>query len=224
MAQFAKKFAMDLSETVTKANGKKEHKRIATVQIPFPTLEEFGIQAKQAVYGEDDTKTGAVKGQPAFDGGVPVYDDSKMDWLQQAIVDKVKAYSRNRFLKGELKAGMSLAEDFDTLTADTQRTGEALKLRREAKDSFQAYLAKLGKQAATVTVFGDLFFNSNRVLASASDKYVGALDKWVGQWVDTLDDAAKTRFMPKLTELNESITAAKAKDDLEADLEDAVAA
>lgn len=219
MAGFTHKFALDLSEKVKLANGKKEHKKVATVNIPTPILQDFGITAEQATYGDDaDAAKGQIKGQPAFENGVPLYADPKWDWLQQAILFRISATSRNRFIKGELKPGASLAEDFDSLTAETARTGEALALRREARVSFEAYLQKLSKKQPTVQLLGELFFNSAKVLASAGDKYVEALGKYVGEWLDTLDDAQKTRFAPKVAELQESINNATAANTVDDDL------
>lgn len=218
--KFTHHFNMDLSKKVKLANGKKEHKKIATVSIPFPTLSDFGINATQATYTADDAKADPSKtvGAPAFENGVPLYSDAAMDWLQEAIVFKVSATSRNRFTEGALKQGASLAEDFEALTAETARTGEALALRREARTSFEAYLGKLGKKASTVQMLGELFFNSAKVLASAGEKYVSALSKYVGEWIDTLDDASKTRFTPKLAELQDSINNAQQASDLDDDL------
>lgn len=218
--KFSHHFSLDLSEKVKLPNGRKEHKKVATVSIPTPILQDFGIDAKQYIYTAEDAAKDPknVAGSAAFDNGVPVYAEPVADWLQQAILFRISATSRNRFVKGELKPGASLAEDFEALTAETARTGEALALRREARTSFEAYLQKLGKKQATVGLLGELFFNSAKVLASAGEKYVEALSKYAGEWIDTLDDASKTRFTPKLAELQESINNATSKTDLDDDL------
>lgn len=215
---FKHKFTMELSEKVTLPGGKKKHKKVGEASIPTPVLDDFGIQAKQAVWDETDEKQGKVKGEPAFENGIPIYDDPKMDWLQNAILFRVSANSRNKFTKGALKAGASIPDDFDSLTAETARSGEALALRREAKASFETYLHKLNKKAPTVQMLGELFFNSSKVLASAGEKYVEALSKYVGEWIDTLEDASKTRFAPKIQELQESINNAQSASDLDDDL------
>jgi hypothetical protein len=212
---FKHKFTMDLSEKVALPGGKKKHKKVGEATIPVPVLADFGIDAKQAVYDETNEKTGAVKGEPAFENGVPIYDDPKYDWLMNAILFRVSANSRNKFSKGQLKPGAQIPEDFDQLTAETARSGEALALRRDARASFEAYLGKLNKKQATVQMLGELFFNSAKVLASAGDKYVEALSKYVGDWIDTLDDQQKARFTPKIAELQESIQNAQGADDLD---------
>lgn len=222
-AQFAHAVKMELAETVERPGKKAKREKIAEVNVPVPTLADFGITAKQAVATEQDVKDGNAKavGEPmvvADSNGVPVYEDPRHYWLQSAIIKAVFQQSRNKFLKGNLKPGMSLAEDFDALTAESARTGDALALRREAKADFEAYLGKLGKKAATVGMLSELFYGSNKVLSSAGEKYVEALGKYVGEWLDTLDDAKKTRFAPKIAELQESINAASNKEDLDSDL------
>lgn len=212
---FKNTMVMVLSEKVTKPNGKKEHQEVGKVNIPLPVLADFGIEQKPALYEADDAKTGAVKGQPAFDDGVPMYADPKWDWLQQAIAAKVAAMVRNRFKGGKLKAGAVIPQDFEQLTAETQRTGEALALRRDAKVSFEAYLQAQNKKATTVQVLGELFYNSAKVLASASESYRNALAQHVQAWIPTLDDASKTRFAPKIMELEESINNAQNQEALD---------
>lgn len=217
---FKHKFQLALSEKVTLPNGTKKHKEVGKVEIPTPILQDFGIQAEQSVWTADDAKADPTRkvGEPAFENGVPVYADPKQDWLQQAIVFRISATSRNRFTKGALKPGATLAEDFDALTAETARTGEALALRRDARVSFEQYLQKLNKKAPTVAMLGELFFQSQKVLPSAGQKYVEALAKYVGEWIDTLEDANKTRFAPKIAELQESINAATQQSEIDDDL------
>lgn len=212
---FANKMILVLSEKVLKANGKKEHQEVGRVNIPIPVLTDFGITAAPALYEADDAKTGAVKGQPAFDDGVPMFHDPKWDWLQQAIAAKVAAMVRNRFKDGKLKAGAVIPEDFEQLTAETQRTGEALALRRDAKVSFEAYLQKQNKKATTVSILGELFYNSAKVLQSAGENYRNALAQHAAAWIPSLTDAEKTRFAPKIMELQESINAAANQETLD---------
>ena len=213
---FANKMVLVLSEKVQLANGKKEHKEVGRVQIPFPTLSDFGIKdAVAATYEKDDPTIGAVKGQPAFEDGVPLFNDPRYDWLQQAIAAKVAATVRNRFKEGKLKPGAVIPEDFEQLTAETQRTGEALALRRDAKISFEAYLQAQNKKAATVAVLGELFYNSAKVLQSAGANYIEALALHVGNWISSLKEEQKARFTPKILELQESINNAQGGNDLD---------
>lgn len=215
--KFANAFKLILSEKVTLPNGKKEHKEVGHSMVPFPTLADFGIQAEQAVQLDDKKQPVLVDGKtvPAFENGVPLYADPKLDWLQDAIVFRHAANVRNKFAKGVLKAGMTLPEDFDALLEQVGRSGDALALRREAKVSFEAFLQSIGKNAGTVQLLSDLFYNSAKVLPSAKPKYVEGLAVQVNKWLATLDEAKRSRFAPKLTELAESISAAQGGTDLD---------
>jgi hypothetical protein len=197
---FKSAFTLILRETV---NGK--HKEVGKATIPCPTLADFGLSAAQA---KDDA------GNPATDNGLPVYEDPKAQWLQDAIQLAVSVKVRNRFQKGQLKAGQTLPEDFDSLTAESARTGEALVLRREARADFENFLRSLQKAEPIVARLGEMFWLSNKVLSTASEKYLEAITHYAERWVAQLDDAKKSRFAPKITELQESINAATSEDDL----------
>lgn len=211
MAKFATAFKMKLNERqeVTLANGKKknENKEVGEAMIPCPILADFGIVAEQA----NDKETG----KPAFDNGLPLYADPRMDLLMDAVVNLISIRSRNKFENGKLKSGASLPEDFDALFEQSGRTGDALALRREAKVDFEAYLQKLGKKANTVALLSDVFQNSSKVLNGASENVVNALSSHVQNWIGTLDETKQARFSPKIKELQESINTAIAGVDLD---------
>src|SRR5688572_13180946 len=157
---FKHSFVLTLNKTKPTAGGKGKREEVGKATIPCPTLEDFGIQAKQAI----DEKTGA----PQVENGLPVYDDPKFQWLMDAIQGAVSVKHRNKFDGGTLKPGMQVAEDFEALTAESARTGEALKLRREARSDFENYLRSLNKKETVVTVLGGLFWDSAKALATAS--------------------------------------------------------
>lgn len=227
MTSFNKKFLLPLNKTVETGkldkNGKKEKERIQVgySEVPYPSLADFGITAEQAKDKEGKPEVG--------EDGIPIYAEDRFDWLQQAVASAVASKVRNYFVQGiktlpskENKtnvmvpdSGKMLPVDFETLTAESARSGEALKLRREAKAAFEAYLQKNNKPAAVVQALGELFFNSARVLGSASQKYVAALGMHTEAWTKTLSDEQTARFAPKLMELNESLNAAIEKEELD---------
>jgi hypothetical protein len=203
---FRNRFELVLNETVKTPGAKKgERKEVGKVMVPCPILSDFGINAAQA---KDD------KGELQYDNGLPVYDDSKFQWLMDAIQDKVSVKSRNKFDKGNLKPGMMLADDFDALTAESARTGAALALRREARADFENYLRSLDKKEAVIAVISDLFWNSSKVLGTASDKSLNAITHYAQRWVGQLSPEKGARFQPKIAELNESIQNATLEVDL----------
>lgn len=207
---FKHQFALDINKTVkAHPNAKGKREKVGSANVPCPTLDDFGIQAKQAL----DEKTN----QPAFENGLPVYDDVRMQWLMDAIQSAVAVRSRNKFdvNSGKLKPGMELAGDFEALTAESARTGEALILRREARASFENFLRKLNKKEPIVAMLSELFWNSSKVLGTVSPKYLEAITHYSTRWIqEELDEAQQNRFLPKITELQESITNASSEDDL----------
>ena len=205
--KFSAAFEMTLSERVELPNGKRQNKEVGKAKIPCPILSDFGIQAEQAVDKEN--------GKPAFNNGLPLYTDARMDFLQDAVQSLVSVRSRNKFEGGQLKAGMSLPEDFETLFETSGRTGEALAIRREARVSFEAYLQGLNKKAATVALLSDLFQNSSKVLNAAAPNFITALADHSVKWVEGLSETERLRFMPKISELQESINNAVSAQDLD---------
>jgi len=226
MANFTSKFKLPLSKTMETdkldKKGKKEKERVQVgyALVAYPTLADYGIAADVE---KDEQGKDKIDEQ-----GVPVYAIPQLDWLQQAIIGEISAKVRNYFVQS-IKAqpakenkeqilmvdgGKQLPVDFETLTAESARTGEALKLRREARASFENYLQALNKPVAVVQALGELFANSARVLGSASPKYVEALGFHVEAWSKGLTEAQAVRFQPKLQELGESLNAATESEEL----------
>lgn len=206
MSKFTGSFVMKLHERVELANGKKENKEVGKATIPCPILADFGVTAEQSKDKE---------GNLAFENGMPLYSDPRMDFLQSAVINMVALRNRNKFEKGKLRDGAELASDFDTLFEQSGGAGDALALRREARTSFELYLQQKGKKAAIVTLLSDIFQNSAKVLNGAADKVVQALSAHVEGWIDTLSEEQQARFMPKIKELQESINTAVKGVDLE---------
>lgn len=229
MSNFTATFKLPLNKTIPSPSGKLDSKgkiereriQVGYAVVSIPLLADFGITAEQA---KDD------KGALMFDEtGIPIYANDSMDWLQQSIGDKLASKVRNFFATAikaqpdkenkeqvlQPDAGKILPVDFDMLTAESARTGEALKLRREARASFETYLNSQNKPAPVVTALGELFNNSSRVLGSASPKYVEALGMHADAWSKILTPEQTARFKPKLIELQESINAATEKEELD---------
>jgi len=203
---FTNKFELTLNKTAI-VNGKNKYVEVGKASIPFPVLADFGITAEQE---KDD------KGQLVVIEGIPQYSDPKMDFLMGAVVSAVAAKARNRYKDGVLKPGLTIAEDFEALLADSVRTGDALALRREARVDFENYLRSLSKKDTVVAALGDLFWNSSKVIPvlQPDSQHLKAIKLYVTRWVDQLDEARATRFAPKLVEISESIDSVGKEEDL----------
>lgn len=195
-AKFGSMLSLKLNEKVVDDKGDKEFKEIATVSVPCPTVTDFGLSAVVKI--DDETK------QPEYDEGLPVYTDDTMNWLQSAIVNMVKAQTRNKFVKGVLKPDAKLAETFEELTAVSERSGEALKARHEARRSFMSYLEVKGKSTTVVKLLGGLFGDANSI-AVAKDDYVTALGAHTVAWIGTLNETDKVRYGRTIETLQEAI-------------------
>jgi hypothetical protein len=183
---FKKTMPFVINETVKdEETGINKYQEVAKIDLPIPLLADFGIEAEQS---KDEA------GKDEFDDdGIPVYSVDALDWLQSAILQQVKAQSRNKFVKGKLKDGQKLAETFAELVAVGERSGEALKARHAAKASFAAYLKSKNKKDVVVKLISDLFIDANSI-SVAKDDFVDALSAHITAWIPSLDESDKLRF------------------------------
>lgn len=186
-----------------------ENKEVAKVNLPVPSLSDFGLNAAIELDGNT----------PKVDeDGVPVYADPAYDWLMYAVLNQVKAQSRNKFIKGALRDGQSLASTFAELVAVGERTGEAMKARHDAKKSFASYLESQNKSATVVKVLSDLFHNESSIVTS-KDNFVVALQSHLGKWIPTLSAVDAGRFERKISSIDDQLTARnKSIEELAADM------
>jgi hypothetical protein len=209
---FKNTIKMPLNFTVKGPDGKGAYKEVGRVDVPYPVLADIGLAADVAK-NEDGTPK-------LTEAGVPVYAGAIADFVQSALLTATLNKARNRFdkdalKKGEIKLnpGMAIATNWDELTAESERTGEALALRRDARVDFEAYLRSLNKADNVVTRLGDLFYQSSKILGVSSEKALAALTSYSEDWIKQLDPAKATRFAPKIEELQESINAASGASD-----------
>jgi len=186
---------VDVSKKVEIAGqpGKNEYEKVGEVIIPIPTLEAFGIKdAKIKETGED---------------GLPVYEDEKLDWLFGSVVAACKAQARNKLISGtaDLKEGQKIAENFEELTAEGERKGnaEALKLAKEIQKSFAAFVQGLGKTAQTQAVLVGLFRNK-QALSLQTDENKNKMKGYLTQYAETLEEADLARYSKYLTSVEEA--------------------
>jgi hypothetical protein len=195
-----------------------ENKEIGKIKLPIPTLADFGINA--AIGQKQDDGTTAESDED----GIPLYSVPAYDWLMYAVVNQVKAQSRNKFNKAELREGQSLATTFAELVAVGERTGEAMKARYDAKKSFAAYLESDNKSAVIVKVLSDLFHNESAIV-TAQDKFVNALEGHLQKWIPTLTAVDAGRYERKINSIAEQLSARnKSLEELSADMAPAPAA
>lgn len=126
-----------------------EYKPVGSVAVFYPELSELGFDVQPTGYEVLNDK-GEVSGTSAEGTGFPVYADDKVQYLFDAALSSVKAAARNKLVSGTvtLKEGNKIAETVEELLATAERSGEALKNRREFLDAFKKFLATTGKSLA----------------------------------------------------------------------------
>lgn len=128
---------------VNKKEGGK-YVSVGSVDVPFFSLAEFGLDAESTGVDAD---------------GLPTYAVDSVQFVQDAISAAVRADARNKLVSGsvDLKAGCTIAANVAELIAKAERNGEALKLHALFVKEFIAYLAaSSGKKAAVQAVFAGL--------------------------------------------------------------------
>lgn len=149
-----------IKQTITinqKVDGK--YSPIGTCDYVLPTLAAFGYEAK--VTGTDE------------ETGWPVYERDFDNWVLAAIDAQIKSIVRNRIdnTTATLKPGAVIPMTLAEITAETERSGAALKIIAEAKRDFASWVASLGKSAAAQALLTQLFANKQAIqLRAPEDK------------------------------------------------------
>lgn len=191
-----------IEDPVTKKN---KYSKVAELDMPIPVLEDFGIEAKRKAVNKED----GIDENGKDEDGIPAYEDDKLDWLQFAIVQQLKAQNRNKVDGKELKEGMKFPTNFEELTAVGERSGEALKNRHLCKAAFAAYLKAKNKSDVVVKLLSDLFIDANSIQV-ARDDFASALEGHLKQWVPSLDEVNKGKFERTIEKAVEALNARQA--------------
>lgn len=189
-----------VSKKIAVVGGGNEYSEVGKIALPIPTLEAFGITAEVRARTEDDGE----------DDGLPLYKDDKMDWLFGAVVAQTKMQARNKLVAGtaELKDGNKIATNFEELTAESERRGnaEALKLAKEMRTAFASYVGTLGKTAATQAVLIGLFGNKQALSLQADDKKE-KFKTYLTGFAETLAEPDLVRYEKGLKSIEEAAAA-----------------
>jgi hypothetical protein len=190
------KFKMEVNKKVEGSNG-NEYQKVGEVEIHYPRLDEFGIQA--AVKKDEN-------GQEMLDDtGVIVYEDQKADYLMSALVAYIKMNSRNKLVPGtvELRDGAKIPSNWEEFLAESTGRGEALKIIAEAKKAWASYVNGLEKKPEIKNAYIMLFGNKQGLTlqpAGVKSKFSEQLAKFA----ETLEADSLSRYQKYLTTLEEA--------------------
>lgn len=196
---------VDISKKAPDGKGGNEYQKIGEMAIPVPTLAAFGVDAKTRARTEDDGE----------DDGLPLYEDKNMDWLFGAIVASCKAQARNKLVPqtADLKDGQKIASNFDELTAEGERRGnaEALKLAKEISNAFTSWFTTLAKSVAA-TAMATTLFRKRDALAIQPNDIKKKMQSYLQQFAETLEPADAERYSKYLLAVEEACSATTAED------------
>lgn len=174
-----------------KENG--EYVEVGQVEVFYPLLSELGIAIDPT--GKDEE-------------GFPTYADDKVQYVFDSVLAAVKATARNRLVSGTatLKSDNTIADTVEALLATGERSGEALKQRREYFNSFKAWLPSLGKSAAWVAGMFDIVSNVKNIPYQSAARKATVKDL-VTQHAATLDAESVAKWERVMTQIDENCSA-----------------
>lgn len=198
-----RQFQMNVSK---KEDG--EYKLVGSVVVPYPLLDELGIAVAPSSYEKQDKDGKAVACAEEDAEAFPIYADERVQYVFDAVLAAVKATARNKLISGTatLKPDNTIADTVEALIATAERSGEALKQRREYFNSFKAWLSTLGKTAGYVTGMFDIVSNVKNI-PYQSDARKKAVKALVAQHAATLDADAIAKWERTMTQIDEACSA-----------------
>jgi hypothetical protein len=188
---------LELGKRIKDASGETSTVVLGTVEVFYPTLEDFGIVAQHDVGAEAKRKPSEV---------YPIYSDERLQWLYSAVVAKVEAFARSKTADGKLKSGMSIPTTFAELTEVGQRGGEYLKIKSEAIKSFAGFLEGLGKKKGLVELYSSLFAQPEG-LKGVEKKYFTAFVSYLGDWAKAQSEELQARYVKVVEKVTDAIQA-----------------
>lgn len=191
-----------------------QYKKVGEVTLFYPLLSELGLAVDPAKWEKTNDKGEQVAAGEGEDGAFPVYADERVQYAFDAILAAVKATARNRLQSGTatLKPDNKIAETIEELLATGERSGEALKQRREYFASFKAWLPSLGKSAAYVQAVFDVTSNVKNI-PYQTEQRKGNIKALVTQHAATLSAEQAVLWERTMTSIVEACEAANPLDE-----------
>lgn len=182
---------------------------VGTVTVFYPLLEELGINVKPSKFVSIDKDGKEIDSTEANGAAFPVYESESIQYVFDSVFAAVKATARNRLVSGtaELKPDNKIAETVEELLAAGERSGEALKQRREYFTNFKAWLATLGKSAGYVQGMYDIVSNVKNI-PYQSEARKAAVSALVVQHAASLDAESQAKWERVMTQIDEACSSA----------------
>jgi hypothetical protein len=191
----------------------KKRVDVDSVEVPYPTLHDI------------DTKLSLPdKFQEDEDGSKePVYDDERLQWAQDALLDAVKREARNVTKVVEDKDSKSgykleftrpIPENFAQLCEEHKRQGgEYLKIRHEAIADFGNWLTTLDKSQKAMDMAKKLFSDPAALDVSPVKTRETFLENYLSPYIEALSQDSRDRYDAVLTKVITSAESEQAEAD-----------
>jgi len=191
----------------------KKRVDVDSVEVPYPTLHD--IDAKLSL---------PDKFQEDEDGSKePLYDDERLQWAQDAILDAVKREARNVTKVVEDKDSKSgykleftrpIPENFAQLCEEHKRQGgEYLKIRHEAIADFGNWLTTLDKSQKAMDMAKKLFSDPAALDVSPVKTRETFLENYLSPYIEALSQDNRDRYDAVLTKVITSAESEQAEAD-----------
>jgi hypothetical protein len=191
----------------------KKRVDVDSVEVPYPTLHDI-----------DPKLSLPDKFQEDEDGSKePVYDDERLQWAQDAILDAVKREARNVTKVVEDKDSKSgykleftrpIPENFQQLCEEHKRQGgEYLKIRHEAIADFGNWLTTLDKSQKAMDMAKKLFSDPAALDVSPVKTRETFLENYLSPYVEQLGQDNRDRYDAVLTKVITSAESEQAEAD-----------
>ncbi len=155
----------------------------------FITFLEYGLPTLNQVLASfpapDSWKEEELKeGEEVGIIKTPVYEDAKLDYLQNALTQRIQGIAR-----GKYKAGMAPANDWVSLF-ETSGGGRYMSQVKLFKDSLVSYLTENTelnpKQVAALATYTDV-----RKLGMAKTEKKARVGVWLNKFIDVIEDTSE---------------------------------
>jgi hypothetical protein len=158
-----------------------EYKLVGSVDVPVFALNDFGIEV--IANGKDDN-------------GLPLYNDAKLQYVQDAITAAIKAAARNKLVGGSIvtKAGNKIATTVAELMESSGNSGAALALHRDFLAAFTAYLLTSGKNAKVQALYSSMVKNKASIALSTEARRTG-LATQLEAFINAISESDQEKYL-----------------------------
>jgi len=196
---------------------KGDRKRVSVgfYDLPYATVMAFKDAINSVKVDVDASAVSAdnTEGITVYSSDSPL-DADVVNWLQSAILAKIKVKGSNQLVTGtnKLMDGKAFAIDFETLLESGERGGAHQRLKAESVVAFVAYLTGLGKSTQVVEGFRAMFRQPADVLSHQPEKYKMRMQEYLTGFASSLSAENVERYKKFLVAVEDAAASTEEED------------